>query len=241
MYGLSWPGFISNHSGVCSCSTTGANGRKLSRNLIFRFIVACIAGDARVTQDAAAPSARGPNSIRPWNQPTIFPSASRAGDASSSSDSSLEALDAGARPTRLSENRATWSVVKLGPRKLPCWRRGPRAGAAFPVADARRTGPPQGAAGIAGGRLDPDVLERPFAEQSAVGDAVQGHAAGQDQVLQARPGMHVAADPQHGLLGHRLNAGRQIHVPLLQRRLGPPRRAAEEAWKRRLVIVSPWQ
>ena len=53
----------------------GANGRKLSRNLIFRFIVACILGERASPMMLRAPNARGPNSIRPWNQPITFSSA----------------------------------------------------------------------------------------------------------------------------------------------------------------------
>ena len=44
----------------------------------------------------------------------------------------------------------------------------------------------QGAAGVAGGGLDPDVLEGPPAQQFAVGHAVQGHAAGHHQVSRSR-------------------------------------------------------
>ena len=42
------------------------------------------------------------------------------------------------------------------------------------------------AAGVAGRRLDPDVLERAVAQHLAVGDAVERHAAGQAQILHAR-------------------------------------------------------
>ena len=49
------------------------------------------------------------------------------------------------------------------------------------------------------------------------------------------------AHAQHDLLGHRLDAGGQVHVPLLEvvsgLRGGPPNRS----WNRRLVIVRPWQ
>ena len=38
------------------------------------------------------------------------------------------------------------------------------------------------AAGVAGGRLDPESLERAFAQQPAVADAVERDAAGQAQV-----------------------------------------------------------
>ena len=57
-----------NHSAASSSRTTGATGRKSSRSLI-SFSLACISawiGEARIDR---APSARGPNSMRPWNQP----------------------------------------------------------------------------------------------------------------------------------------------------------------------------
>ena len=84
-------------------------------------------------------------------------------------------------------------------------------------------------AGVAGRRLDPDVVERPLAQQPAVGHAVERDAAGQDEVLHAGSRVNVAADPQHDLLGHRLDAGGQVHVPLLEGRLrmhGAARRRA---------------
>ena len=45
--------------------------------------------------------------------------------------------------------------------------------------EQRRT---ERAAGIACGRLNPDVLERPLAEQTPVRHAVESHATGHDQV-----------------------------------------------------------
>ena len=85
------------------------------------------------------------------------------------------------------------------------------------------------AAGVARRRLDPDVLERPFAQQPAVGDAVERDAAGQHQVLHA--GLAGAASrPMRSTTSSvtRLDAGRQIHVPLLERRLRLARRPAEQ-------------
>jgi hypothetical protein len=64
-----------------SASTAGANGRNDSRSLIQSIEsfdhLDRPCGSARIDR---LPSARGPNSIRPWNQPTIEPSASSAGD-----------------------------------------------------------------------------------------------------------------------------------------------------------------
>src|SRR5258707_7795487 len=62
---------------------------------------------------------------------------------------------------------------------LPCTGRlaaGPRV---FTVAMPQRERDAKRAACIAGRRLDPHFLERPFAEDPAVADAVQSDAAGQ--------------------------------------------------------------
>jgi hypothetical protein len=77
-------------------------------------------------------------------------------------------------------------------------------------------GGPQRASRVAGGRLDPDVLERALAEQLAVRHAVQRDASGEHQVPQPGLPVDVAAHAEHGVLGERLDARRQIHVPLLQ-------------------------
>ena len=61
---------------TCSRRTEGANGRNDSRNLILRFITDCILGERASPRMDGAPSARGPNSIRPWKSPTTFSSAS---------------------------------------------------------------------------------------------------------------------------------------------------------------------
>ena len=73
----------------------------------------------------------------------------------------------------------------------------------------------QRAAGIAGGGLDPDVVEAPVAQDLAVGDAVQRDAAGQAQVR--HPGLRCArarGQAQHDLLGHGLDGGGEIHLAL---------------------------
>ena len=60
-----------------SYNTAGAKGRKLSRNLILRFSFSCISecrGSPRIER---FPRARGPNSIRPWNQPITHPRSSK--------------------------------------------------------------------------------------------------------------------------------------------------------------------
>ena len=42
------------------------------------------------------------------------------------------------------------------------------------------------AACVAGGRLNPETFERPFAQQAAIGDAVQGDAAGHHEIALRR-------------------------------------------------------
>ena len=49
---------------------------RLSRYLTLRLSVFCIVGERGSPRIERLPSARGPNSMRPWNQPTALPSAS---------------------------------------------------------------------------------------------------------------------------------------------------------------------
>ena len=97
------------------------------------------------------------------------------------------------------------------------------------IADQRRT---ERAAGIAGGGLHPDVVENALAQDLAVGDAVERHAAGQAQMALARLGAHRAGEPQHHLLRHRLDRGRHVHVELRER-LGRVRAPAGRTGARR--------
>ena len=176
---------MSNHSCACSCSTHGANGRKLSRNLILRFMVACIFGERGSPRMLRAPRARGPNSIRPWNQPTTFSSASSP--ATCSQQLRFVRRSAGRRASTSFRNCSICVATKAtGPGSCLCWASPPMAMARLVqqlVPDEQ--GRAQRAAGVARRRLNPEVLERPLAQQPAVGDAVERHAAGQDQVLQA--------------------------------------------------------
>ncbi len=89
----------------------------------------------------------------------------------------------------------------------------------------RRT---QRAAGIAGGRLDPDVVELPVAQHLAVGHAVQRDTAGETKIAHAGFGANRTGQLQHDLLRCRLDRGGQIHMVLGQRFAGRPRRTAEQ-------------
>ncbi len=77
----------------------------------------------------------------------------------------------------------------------------------------------QGAAGVARGGLDPDVLEGAFAQQLAVGHAVQGHAAGHHQVIGAGELLGGFRQAQDDLLGDLLDGQGQVHMPLVQQTL----------------------
>src|SRR5437867_2050057 len=74
----------------------------------------------------------------------------------------------------------------------------------------------QGAAGIAGGGLNPDVFERTFAKKAAIGDAIEGDSAGEDEVFHFRLPMHFASHAQYDFFGDLLNAGSEVHVALLE-------------------------
>ena len=71
----------------------------------------------------------------------------------------------------------------------------------------------EGGAGVAGGRLHPDALERPLLGQDRVGHAVEGDPAGHGQVAVAGLGVQPADQLQQHLLEAELDAGRQVGVP----------------------------
>ena len=133
--------------------------------------------------------------------------------------------------------------MNAGPSSEPLHARRPPAGVARLVEqlvpDEQRRA--ERAAGVAGGRLDPDVLERPLAQDAAVADAVERDAAGQARGS-SRPVslVHVARHAQHDLFGHLLDRRGEVHLALRERRLGL--RAAARRTARRtspLVIVRP--
>ena len=84
------------------------------------------------------------------------------------------------------------------------------------------------AARVAGGRLNPQLVERALAQNPPVGHAVERDAAGQAEFLHPRLGVDVPGHPQHDLLGDGLDRGGEVHVALGQQRLGLARRTAEE-------------
>ena len=94
--------------------------------------------------------------------------------------------------------------------------------------DERRA---EGAPGVSCRGLNPDLVERPFAEQPPVGDAVERHAARQTQSPLARLGVDVPRHPKDDLLRHHLDAPGQIHLALRQLALELAVRASEQIRK----------
>ena len=62
-----------------------------------------------------------------------------------------------------------------------------------------------GPARITGGGLNPDIFEWPFAQQSAISDAIERHTAGQADVLLTRFSMDRVGEPKHDLFRYDLN------------------------------------
>jgi hypothetical protein len=99
----------------------------------------------------------------------------------------------------------------------------------FARGSARQLGDAERAAGITRGRLDPEVRERPLAQQPAVADAVERDAARQAQVRRAGACVGGARHPQHDLFAHHLHRAREIHLALRQPAFGLPRRRRRTA------------
>ena len=165
-----------NQSAASSSSTTGATGRKSSRSLI-SLSRACMSGsigDARIDR---APSARGPNSMRPWNQPMTL---SAASSSAVSCGDVVEPAIGQLRPAQerldlvVAITRAEVGVVHVYRRSSA-----PRSLGIDPERRAERR------AGVAGRRLHPDALERPAVADPRVHHAVQRDAAGHAEVALA--------------------------------------------------------
>ncbi len=114
------------------------------------------------------PSARGPHSMRPWNQPTTWPVGDRRRGAPAELVRIVDALDACSRQRR---SRPRWRSIAaldraVGERRAR-GRRGPSTkprGAAVPVPDGE--GRADRAAGVARGRLDVELAGRACARRS---------------------------------------------------------------------------
>ena len=165
-----------------------------------------IAGCRGSARSERFPRARGPNSMRPWNQATIRPSANN--DAARNSGSGTRCP--GKPPTR--QGGVDRLVVELtaqeGRQARAVAVRGRRAVPGYPARGLERRA--DGRSGIVGCGVDVDRLERPVAFQPAVGDTVQRDSAAIGQAgLAGRP-LQPAGQRQQGILGPPLQRGRDI-------------------------------
>ena len=144
-----------------SASTIGATGRNCSRPLM-SLSFSRFSGRRGSASSERCPSARGPNSERPWNQATTPSSASTAATASAMSSGSVNstpAVDSAAASPASSQPRPS-AAVRIG-------------ATASPSACATCSAAPERRPGVARGRLHPDARERSFSPQPRVRDAVQ--------------------------------------------------------------------
>ena len=81
---------------------------------------------------------------------------------------------------------------------------------------------------IASRRRNPDVVKYPLAQQHAVGDAIQSHAAGEAKIFCAGDLFRMARHPQHDFLGDFLDRSGQVHFALCDHGFRMARRPAEQ-------------
>ena len=86
----------------------------------------------------------------------------------------------------------------------------------------------EGPAGVAGGGLDPEAAKRAFAEEAGVGDAVEGDAAGEAEVLFAGESVKGAGEAEDDFFGDVLDGASDVAVELSERGFGCARRDGEE-------------
>ena len=158
------------------------------------------------------PSARGPNSIRPWNQPTACPSTSASAVASS-----IAVVRERFEPcTRCGEPTFDLVLGELRPEvgafhPVEAARNAARLPAEEVVSEERRA---DGPTCVARGRLDPDLVEAPVAEDLPVRDAVERDAAGEAQVPLAGLVGKRTGHAQQDLVGDCLHRRGEVHVAL---------------------------
>ena len=84
------------------------------------------------------------------------------------------------------------------------------------------------ATSIAGGRLNPDVFEHSFAQDSAIANAIERDAAGKTKIFFSGHGADVMAHSQHNFFGDLLNACSDVHVKFRELAVGFSRRLTEK-------------
>ena len=189
------------------------------------------------------PSARGPNSMRPCIQPTALPSASAcAGGSRSGRRRAASRTCAPAASSVVSIVVLARSAARDRRRCMPS-----------ACAVAHRAARPQTCDSRRAPRPPPRRRRRPPAESRCSSKmpsrrilplATQLSATPPARHRSALPGLgaHRACEPQHHLLGHRLDGGGDVHVELREQlRFGIAHRLAEQRENVPLVIVRPVQ
>src|SRR5258708_6558566 len=87
---------------------------------------------------------------------------------------------------------------------------------------------PQGSAGIARRRLDPQAVALARTQYPSICDAIQSSPAGQTQCARAEASDGVVDESIDNLLGHRLKRSRNVHMTLRQPFVGLSRRSAQK-------------
>ena len=199
MYGEG-PGPRPKRSPRGRASTIGATGRNCSRPLTslsrsrLRWWPGCASSERW-------PSARGPYSLRPWNQATI---------SSAARDS---AATIAASAGRSYGTRARTSSASISSSLHPRPRSAPTNSAGgTPSACGDRQRGAQRRTGVPGRRLHPDPLVRTLGEQPRVGHAVERHSAGKRQRLAANLRVQPAGEVEQHLLQPALHAAREVGV-----------------------------
>ena len=203
-----------------STARTGRNGsRCLIRALRMSFMSAR-RGSATIER---LPSARGPNSIRPWNQPTTSPAAIRS--ATCGEERVVVEPLAPRGPAARERRRA----LLVGVLRARCRRAPSRSRAACRAPGSRRSSAaPTAVPGVARRRLDVELLERRLGPDPAVRDGVQRDAAGEAEVREPRALRRAASTRwRYDLLEHRLQRRGDVLVAL--RQLGVAARAPGRA------------
>src|SRR5690606_34064530 len=80
---------------------------------------------------------------------------------------------------------------------------------------------------VAGGRLDPELLDRAVAEEAPLPPAVLRHTAREAEPVEHGLLVHRTRHSEHGLFAHVLNGPGEVHLPLCEIRLRLARRPPE--------------
>ena len=177
------------------------------------------------------PRARGPNSMRPWNRPTTASSATSR--AISRGQLALAELAVGitVRVEILLDLAGENSGPRNDPRIESCesWIARGLPSSLCQTSSAAPRAPP---ASPAAGWIHRSSNES-LAQESTVGHAVEGHAAGQAELRLPVRRWACARHAQHDLLGHHLDRARDVHLAPRERALrvarAAPRRAPRTA------------